>query len=179
MGVGGCEIKTSQWWIKPSHQRPDLLWNIFIPPFFFLFKKKSQGLWVTLSKLPEDLLQFLAFEWNFSGILPEAESLVWFGFVFFAQETCWQTDQAEPCFKRLLNLLSSHRAVKLVLRRLHFLSESFWMKVLAAAHYSFRGWHPFSILLHFEYHFSSFLGSAVTLLWRDSNCQSWNILWNQ
>lgn len=48
----------------------------------------------------------------------------WFGF-FFTQEACWRTDQAEPCFKRLLDLLSSHGAVKLVLRRLHFLPESF------------------------------------------------------
>lgn len=74
----------------------------------------------TLCKLSEIFKQFLPFKMELLWDITQSRRS-WGIFLSFSL----QIYQAEPCFKRLLNLLSTHWAIKLVLRRLHFLSESF------------------------------------------------------
>ena len=82
----------------------------FYSTIFFPFNKESGFLHQCFPSCLNNLQQLLTFEWNTSGILPEPAGPS--GFLFFfspTQETGWQRDQAEPCFKRPLNLLSSHQ----------------------------------------------------------------------
>lgn len=160
-----------------SQWRPDLLWNVCSPPAFppfdrwmvFLRHLASCHKWIVISSFGMNTLQDTA--WS----MHEACSL----YSVLLHTGSWETGCQDGVLRGSSVVLHSHPTVNLVLSRLHFSWTPLWMAGPVAASCAFRGWHLFSILLLFAYQLSSFLGSAVTLLWRDSNCQSENTLWNQ
>lgn len=91
VGLGGYEAKTSKYSITILSIKGQICYETSLGHlYFFPFDKELGFFKTTLNKLPEHLLQFLAFEWNFSGMLPEAEGSVWwflFCFVFVLLHT--------------------------------------------------------------------------------------------